>query len=112
MRKVGLASSSVFCSDFREDKKKGLHGPILSLLVRLCHQSDSFYGILFTFDSEHAKGLRFPATAIVARRSNDLYTGLLTVYLLMDESSNASVIRLPLANVLNFTIFESADTHH
>jgi hypothetical protein len=114
MRKAGLASFSFFCSDFREDEKKGLHEPISSLLLRLRHQSDSFCDILITFDLEHAKGLRFPSDGpgAIARRSNDLYPRPPTVYLIMGESSDASGIRSPLAKVLNFTISESAGTHH
>jgi hypothetical protein len=47
--------------------------------------------------------LRFPSDGpgAIARRSNDLYLGLPTVYLILDESSNTSVVRSPLAKVLS-----------
>lgn len=107
MRKAGLASFSFFCSDFREDEKKGLHRPISSLLLRLHHQYDSFCDILFKFDLEYAKG-----PGAIARHSNDLYLRLLTVHLIRDESLDASGIRSPLAEVLTFTISESAGKYH
>ena len=61
MRKAGLASLAFFYCDFREDKKKDLRGLLSSLLVQLCHQSDSYYDIILKFYSEHAKGLRHPS---------------------------------------------------
>ena len=49
MRKAGLASMVFFYYDFREDQKKDLRGLISSLLVQLCHQSDSYSDILSKF---------------------------------------------------------------
>ena len=54
MRKAGLASLAFFYCDFREDQKKDLRGLLSSLLVQLCHQSDSYYDVLFKFYTEHA----------------------------------------------------------
>jgi hypothetical protein len=45
MRKAGLASLAFFYCDFREDQKKDLRGLLSSLLVQLCHQSDSYCDI-------------------------------------------------------------------
>src|ERR1700733_7686666 len=60
MRKAGLASLAFFYYDFREDQKKDLRGLLSSLLVQLCHQSDSYSDILSELYSEHANGSRHP----------------------------------------------------
>ena len=57
MRKAGLASLVFFYCDFREDQKKDLRGLLSSLLVQLCHQSDSYYHPLSILYSDHAAGL-------------------------------------------------------
>ena len=62
MRKAGLASLIFFYCDFREDQKKDLRGLLASLLVQLCHQSDTYYNALFRFHSEHEMGFRHPVT--------------------------------------------------
>ena len=54
MQKAGLASLAIFYCDFREDQKKDLRGLLSSILVQLCHQSDTYYDILFEFYSKHA----------------------------------------------------------
>jgi hypothetical protein len=41
MRKAGLASLVIFYFDSRDDQKKDRRGLLSSLLVQLCHQSDS-----------------------------------------------------------------------
>jgi hypothetical protein len=67
MRKApaGLASPALFYCDFREDQKKDLRGPLSSLLVQLCHQSDSY--------SEYANhGSRHPSDDALARCLKDL----------------------------------------
>jgi hypothetical protein len=66
MRKAGLASLAFFYCDFREDQKKDLRGLLSSLLVQLCHQSDSYRDILFKFYSEHARGSRHPSDDALA----------------------------------------------
>jgi hypothetical protein len=61
MRKYGLASLAFFYCDFREDQKSILRGLLSSLLVQLCHQSDSYCDMLSKFYLEHAKGSRHPS---------------------------------------------------
>ena len=107
MRKAGLASLAFFYFDFREDPKKDLRGLLSSLLVQLCHQSDSYSDTLLDFYSEHAKGLRGPSDDSLVGCLKDLLKlpGLPPVYLIvdaLDECSNISVIRSPRAKVLNF----------
>ena len=60
MQKSGLASLAMFYYDFREDQKKDLRGLISSVLVQLCHQSDSYCDILSKFYIDHANGSQHP----------------------------------------------------
>jgi hypothetical protein len=61
MRKSGLASLAFFYCDFREDQKKGPCGLLSSLLVQLCHQSDSYCDVLSNLYLEHNNGSRQPS---------------------------------------------------
>lgn len=63
MRRAGLASLAYYYCDFRDDKKKDLRGLVSSLLVQLCHQSDSYCDVVSKFYSEHTKELRYPSDA-------------------------------------------------
>src|SRR5712691_5839166 len=60
MRKSGLATLAVFYYDFRDEKKKDLRGLVSSVLVQLCHQSDSYCDILSNFYLEHEEGSQDP----------------------------------------------------
>jgi len=60
MRKSGLATLAVFYYDFRDEKKKDLRGLVSSVLVQLCHQSDSYCDILSNFYLEHEEGSQHP----------------------------------------------------
>ena len=106
MRKAGLASLAFFYHDFREDQKKDLRGLLSSLLVQLCHQSDSYSGILSKFYSEHANGSRHPRDDVLARCLKDLlkHPGHAPVYLIvdaLDECPNTSSIPSPRDEVLD-----------
>jgi len=61
MQKSGLASLAMFYHDFRDQKKKDRHGLLSSVLVQLCHQSDSSCAILSKLYSEHANGSQRPS---------------------------------------------------
>jgi len=61
MRKFGLASLAFFYCDFREDQKKEPRGLLSSLLVQLCHQSDSYCDVLSNLYLEHNNGSRQPS---------------------------------------------------
>ena len=106
MQKAGLASLAFFYCDFREDQKKDLRGLLSSLLVQLCHQSDSYSDILFKFYSDHAKGSRHPSDDELARCLTDLLKlpRQAPVYVIvdaLDECPNTSAVRSPRAKVLN-----------
>jgi len=67
MRRAGLVSLAYFYCDFRDDIKKDLRGLVSSLLVQLCHQSDSYCDMVSKFYSEHARGSRcFSDAALVS----------------------------------------------
>ena len=106
MREVGLASLAFFYCDFREDQKKDLCGLLSSLLVQLCHQSDSYSDILSRFYSERANGSRHPSDDVLAGCLKDILKqpGYAPVYLIvdaLDECSNTSSIPSPRDEVLN-----------
>ena len=86
MRKAGLASLAFFYCDFREDQKKCLRGLLSSLLVQLCHQSNSYCDMLSKFYSEHANGSRNPSDDALAECLVKLLKlpGLAPVYLIVD----------------------------
>ena len=106
MRKAGLASLAFFYCDFREDQKKDLRRLLSSLLVQLCHQSDSYSDILSNFYSEHGNGSSHPSDDVLAGCLKDLLElpGHAPVYLIMDaldECPNTSSIPSPRDEVLN-----------
>jgi hypothetical protein len=106
MRKAGLASLAFFYCDFREDQKKDLRGLLSSLLVQLCHQSDSYCDVLSKFYSGHANGSRYPGDDELVECLMDLLKlpGHAPVYLIidaLDECSNTSSIPSPRSDVLN-----------
>jgi hypothetical protein len=106
LRKAGLASLAFFYCDFREDQKKDLRGLLSSLLVQLCHQSDTYCDMLFKFYSEHAKGSRHPSDEALAECLKNLLKlpGLAPVYLIvdaLDECPNTDAVTSPRDEVLN-----------
>jgi hypothetical protein len=106
MRKAGLASLAFFYCDFREDQKKNLRGLLSSLLVQLCHQSDSYYDMLLKFYSEHAKGTRHPSDDALAGCLENLFKhpGLAPVYLIvdaLDECPSTDAVPSPRDEVLS-----------
>jgi hypothetical protein len=60
MRKSGLATLAVFYYDFRDERKKDLRGLVSSVLVQLCHQSNSYCDILSNFYLDHERGSQHP----------------------------------------------------
>jgi hypothetical protein len=106
MQKAGLASLAFFYCDFREDQKKDLRGLLSSLLVQLCHQSDSYSDILFKFFSEHDEGSQYTSDDELAGCLKNLLKlpGNAPVYLIvdaLDECPNTSAVPSPRARVLN-----------
>jgi len=107
MRKAGLASLAFFYFDFREDQKTDLRGLLSSLLVQLCHQSDSYCDVLFKFYSEHAEGLLHPGDDALVECLKDLLKlpGLAPVYIIVDALDecprSSSAFPSPRDKVLN-----------
>jgi NACHT domain len=106
MTKSGLASLTLFYFDFREDEKRDLRGLLSSVLVQLCHQSDSYSQILSRFYLEHANGSQHPSDdELVQCLKNILEVpGQAPVYLIvdgLDECSNTSAMPSPREKVLN-----------
>jgi hypothetical protein len=109
MRKSGLASLAFYYCDFREDVKKDRHGLLSSVLVQLCHQSDSYSDILSTFYSEHARGSQQPSDDALATCLKDLLKtpGQAPVYLILDaldECPNTSDMPSPREKVLELVV--------
>ncbi len=105
MRKSGLASLGFFYHDFREDQKKDRRGLLSSLLVQLCHQSDSYCDILSKLYSEHVDGSQHPSDSALFRCLIEIVKlpGQAPVYLIidaLDECPNTSAIPSPREKVL------------
>ena len=106
MREAGLASLAFFYCDFRDDRKRELRGLLSSFLVQIYHQSDSYFGILSKFYSEHDKGSRPPSDDALAGCLKELLNcpRQAPVYLIvdaLDECPNPSVVLSPRAEVLS-----------
>jgi hypothetical protein len=115
MRKSGLASMAFFYCDFREGQKKELRGLVSSLLIQLCHQSDSYSDVLSNFYLEHNNGSRHPGDdALVGCFKEILETqGQAPVYLIidaLDECPITSSLPSPRDDVLTF-VEELIDCH-
>ena len=105
MRKSGLASLGFFYHDFRDDQKKDRRGLLSSVLVQLCHQSDSYCDILTGFYSEHGNGSQHPSDSALARCLMDVLElpRQAPVYLIvdgLDECPNTSSMPAPREKVL------------
>ena len=105
MRKSGLASLAFFYCDFREDEKRDSRGFLSSVLVQLCHQSDSYCQILSDFYSEHANGSQDPSDDELMRCLKDVLEvpGQAPIYLIvdgLDECSNTSALPSPREKIL------------
>jgi hypothetical protein len=86
LRGAGLVSLAYYYCDFRDDKKKDLRGLVSSLLVQLCHQSESYCVMVSKFYSEHAKGSRCPSDAALELCLEGILKlpGQTPVYLIVD----------------------------
>ena len=105
MKKRGLASLAFFYHDFNEDGKRRLRGLLSSVLVQLCHQSDSYCDILSEFYLEHGNGSQHPSDdELVQCLKNVLeLPGQAPVFLILDaldECPETSDIPSPREEVL------------
>jgi NACHT domain len=105
LRKSGLASLGFFYHDFRDDQKKDRRGLISSLLVQLCHQSDSYCDKLTEFYLEHGNGSQQPSDSALLRCLMNVLKEprQAPVYLIvdaLDECPNTSAMPSPREKVL------------
>jgi hypothetical protein len=86
MRKSGLASLAFFYCDFREDRRKEIRGLLSSLLVQLCHQSDSYCDVLSNLYLEHINGSKQPSDDALIKCLKEALKlpGQAPVYLIVD----------------------------
>jgi hypothetical protein len=86
LQKSGLASLAFFYCDFREDQKKDQRGLLTSVLLQLCHQSDSYCDLLSDLYLEHASGAQHPSDDALTQCLMDLLKlpGHAPVYLIVD----------------------------
>jgi hypothetical protein len=105
LRKSGLASLVFFYHDFMDDPKKNQRGLLSSLLLQLCHQSDSYCDKLTEFYLEHGNGSQRPCDTALLRCLLDVLKvpGQAPVYVVLDaldECPNTSAMPSPRGNVL------------
>jgi hypothetical protein len=86
MQKSGLASLAFFYCDFREDRRKEIRGLLSSLLVQLCHQSDSYCDVLSNLYLEHINGSKQPSDDALIKCLKEALKlpGQAPVYLIVD----------------------------
>jgi hypothetical protein len=105
MQKSGLASLAMFYYDFREDQKKDLRGLASSVLVQLCHQSDSYYDVISKFYLDHDNGSQHPGDNEVIRCLKNILElpGQAPIFLIvdgLDECPNTTSLPSPREKVL------------
>src|SRR5579863_1557417 len=98
----------MFSHDSR-DQKKDLRELLLSVLVRLCRQYDSYSDFLSKFYSEYENGFQTPSDSELVRCLQELpeLLGQAPVYLIidaLDECSNASALLSPREKVLSLVV--------
>ena len=103
----GLASLAIFFHDFRDDRKKDLTGLLSSMLLQLCHHSDSYYDILSAFYSTHRDGALNPDDDKLVQCLMDLLKRAepRPVYLVidaLDECPSTSSLSSPREMLLSF----------
>jgi hypothetical protein len=94
MRKLGLASLAFFYCDFREDQKKDIRGLLSSLLLQLCHQSDSYCDILSNLYLDHHNGSRQPSDDALTKCLKEMLRlpRQAPVYLIIDALDECPVV--------------------
>jgi hypothetical protein len=107
MRRSGLASMAMFYHDFREDQKKDRRGLLSSVLVQLCHQSDSYYAIFSKLYSEHANGSQQPSDHALSCCFNNMVNlpqqaPIFLIVDALDECPNTHALSSPREEVLSF----------
>jgi hypothetical protein len=106
MQKSGLVCLAMYYYDFREDKKKDLHGLLSSVLFQLCDQSDSYHSTISTFYSTHLNGAQSPSDDELIRCLIDLLKlpGSQPIYMVidaLDECPSTSSLSSPREKLLS-----------
>jgi hypothetical protein len=114
MQKSGLASLAIFYHDFRDNQKKDRRGLLSSVLVQLCHQSDSYCAILSKLYSEHANGSQHPSDHALACCFNNMVNlpqqaPIFLIVDALDECPNIYALPSPREEVL-FLIKDLVDS--
>jgi hypothetical protein len=114
MRKCRPASLAFFYCDYSDDQKKELCGLVSSLLVQLCHQSDSYFGILSNFYLEHGGGSRQPGDYALVKCLKEIMKlqGQPPIYLIIDalDECSVTVSSLPTRNRILMLVEELMDS--
>ncbi|KAH9988272.1 hypothetical protein BJV74DRAFT_951505 [Russula compacta] len=89
----GSAHIAYFFFDFKDTGKQDVRALLSSLIIQLCHQSDSFSGILFRYHSTHQSGSQQPSNSALTQCLEDILRvqGQAPIYLIidaLDESAN------------------------
>jgi hypothetical protein len=108
MRKSRPAAVMFFYCDFKDEQKRDLRGLLSSLLVQLCYQSDSYYGLISKVFSEHRNGSQHASDAALVRCLKDIMESPRRhpVYLIVDALDECpNPVELPpRKKVLNFLV--------
>lgn len=84
--KLGLARTTFYFFDFRDDEKQTRRGLLSSLLVQLCDQSGICYNILCDLFSAHREGSREPSEGELTRclKNVVISLGRVPIYIIID----------------------------
>jgi hypothetical protein len=106
MRRMGLATISIFYFDFRDRGKQDIRHLLSSILIQLCDQSNKYFGILSAFFTDHSHGSRQPSEDVLMEclKSMLKLPGQGSLYLVidaLDECPNSSGCPTQREQVLN-----------
>ena len=102
---TGLAILSFFYFDFRDAGKQDARSLLSSLLIQLCHQSDTFSEVISVHYSSHGNGSQQPSEDALIGYLKEMLTipGQGEIYIVvdaLDESPNSSGYPTPREQVL------------
>ncbi len=94
MKRAGLASLAYYYCNLRDDKRNHLRGLVSSLLLQLCHQSDSCCDKVSKLYSEYANGSRYPSDNALVLCLKDVLKlpGQAPVYLIIDALDECPIM--------------------
>ena len=107
MRESGQSSLAFFYCDFRDDQKKDRRGLLSSLLIQLCHQSDTYCAILSDFYLAYGNGSKYASDSELVQCLRTMFKvpKQATVYIVidaLDECPTSTGLPSPRDNVLGF----------